>query len=84
MKFEIRCASWYGVKEESDPPPCKNAVFSQEIIPASKEYGTDAYVETKWFVEVNTLEELLAIAKETEHDLIIDSELIIIYDAYVE
>lgn len=37
-----------------------------------------------WFVDIDTLEDLMALKKEVCHDLIVGSKEILIYDDYVE
>lgn len=71
MKFNIESLKY----RNSSAPPCKNAVFDHE--------GSDAYF-SRWFIEINTLEELLEIVKETTYDLIVNADTITIYDDYAE
>jgi len=96
MLFAIRKASWYGAadKEEENNPPCEKAEFSSIAVPESTHptgMKIRAYVDTKWVINIESLEDLLAIMEETGEDLIIrDGETkvndysIIIYDGYVE
>ena len=37
-----------------------------------------------WYVEINTLEELMALEKEVNSSLVVDAAEIIIYDGYLE
>ena len=46
--------------------------------------GNGFYRFAKWEIEINSLEDLLSLMKETENELIISEDRIIIYDDYVE
>lgn len=39
---------------------------------------------SKWYVDINTIKELIALEEETHNSLIIDNGEIVIYDDYVE
>lgn len=44
----------------------------------------DGYPERRWFIEINTIEELMALIEREERDLIVGRDSITIYDDYVE
>jgi hypothetical protein len=71
MKFKIsRASSW-----SNENPPTPAAIFIRK-----EEWG-----DSTWEIEINSMEELMALISK-EGDLIIsgDNPNIIIYDAYVE
>ena len=80
MLFKITKASYFTnewtfkerFKEENKP--CKNAVL--------KTYGNGV---EEWTVEINTLEDLLALRKEVNEELVIGlNDTITIYDDFIE
>ena len=80
MKFQIYRASHAGINSNKDyqGPEIKRA-YKETQIPYE---GADEVVG--WYVDINTLEELMALNAETGCDLIINSEDIWIYDDYME
>ena len=73
MKFRIAKASEYCVFKE-DSKPCEKAFIH--------EYPTG---EKVWMVEINTLEELMALRQEVNEELIIGlNNWITVYDDFVE
>jgi hypothetical protein len=68
MQFTIRT-----VAGPNNSPPCSRAFETAR---------EGQYIV--WAVEINTLEELLAIVDEVDNQLVIDRELIIVYDGYLE
>lgn len=96
MTFEIiRTSTLY-----KKVPPCKNAYAKDVLVFIKRNYirdeqGNRIMQETplfdkRWFVDINTLEELIAIREEVENPLIIDHDdelnrdVIEIYDSYRE
>lgn len=80
MKFRIEKASYYTTEWEfnkrfnKDRKPCKNAVLKKD------EYGIKA-----WWIEINSLEELLELRKEVNEELIIGlNGVITIYNDFIE
>lgn len=73
MKFVIYKAS---DGFNSYPKPCEKAYL--------KPTGNGFYQFAKWEVEINSLEDLLSLMKETDNELILSEDRIIIYDDYVE
>ena len=70
MKFEINRASL----NDFDKKPAKNAVYVRQ-----KDEWTNP-----WFIEINTIEELLNLIKDEECEIIVYNDAITIYDYYVE
>lgn len=91
MFFIIDRTSDYGFRKSD--PPCKNAVVKTKTskaclsIPFEKrEMETVEKIEEVpyWAVEINTLEDLMALRKEVDAALIIFDDSIEIYDDYRE
>jgi hypothetical protein len=69
MKFVLWRASGY----RNPGKPCKNAYEEKNI------YGA-----LLWYIDINSMEELIALIKEVDDKLIVSDEDITIYDDYVE
>lgn len=80
-----------------DKPPCKNAYIKETVIcipvlrfENGKPIKGDPIIRKRWFVDINTLEELIALREEVENPLIVDhddemnKDTIEIYDDYRE
>lgn len=89
MIFNIYRTSNFAVSE--DKPPCDKA-FIKEF---ERHVGADKIQDRDWFIELNTLEDLLNLKEETGEDVIISDSLlrynninveysIEIYDSYRE
>ena len=76
MIFRITKTSSY--LHIDQPKPCKNAKKIVEIDPVGR------FEKVRWEIEINTLEELLDLLKEADHELIISDGYIEIYDDYRE
>ena len=76
MIFRITKTSSY--LHIDQPKPCKNAKKIVEIDPVGN------FEKVRWEIEINTLEELLDLLKEADHELIISDGYIEIYDDYRE
>lgn len=96
MKFELRAASFGGkFKKTVRLPDGKYDVLKVSFKDIK---SVHVYLETEvreclngyqreintWFVDINTLEDLMALKEEVGHKLIIGSKEIVIYDNYVE
>ena len=80
MKFKIMRASHTVIDDEINypGPDVKNA-YKEVRIPYE---GSDEV--TDWYVDVNTLEELIELRKEVGYDLIFNEDEIWICDDYME
>lgn len=71
MRFEIERAD-YGWRRDRSSPPVDGAMQDEP---------------KKWFIEINTAEELMALVKRVERDVIVDffdRPCLTIHDDYVE
>lgn len=80
MKFEIKRASHTIIDDMPDylGPDVKNA-YKEVIVPY---VGSEGYAG--WFIEIRTLEELIALQEEVGKDLIFNNHSVWIYDDYME
>lgn len=70
MKFIVtRTSQW------DDEKPCENAKLDNEV---------DLFGNKQWYIEINTIEELMAFKREVGVSIIIGSNSIEIYDGYRE
>ena len=70
MKFIVtRTSQWDNEK------PCKNAKLDYEV---------NLWGDKQWYIEINTIEELMAFKREVGVPIIIGSNSIEIYDGYRE
>jgi hypothetical protein len=69
MRFAISRASTPWSRPATEPP-VQAAAFDPE--------------EAKWFVAIPTLDDLIALIRETGHDLIVEESAITIYDGNIE
>lgn len=95
MKFELRSAySSYqctashtvnGRRENHDLhfKDIKSVKSYKEIKEYENFYG-DKQVHDIWYVEINTLEELMALQEEVGCELVVGDDEIVIYDGYLE
>lgn len=69
MKFTVtRTSQWDNEK------PCERAKFDE----------VDIWGDKRWYIEINTIEELMAFKREVGVPIIIGSDSIEIYDGYRE
>ena len=80
MKFRIEKASYYTTEWEfnkrfnKESKPCRNTVLEKD------DYGIKS-----WTVEIDSLEDLMALRKEVNEELIIGlNGVITIYDDFIE
>lgn len=72
MKFKIsRASDWNRVKAPVEEAVCINPTETRKY-------------RKHWEIEINTLEELIALSDREDTQLIIDKENITVYDDYVE
>jgi hypothetical protein len=77
MIFDLRCSMFFYGTE----PPVKNAIFVG-IEGEESKIGPDV---SHWKIEINTIEELIALRDEVKEDLVVTKQnSIIIYDGYLE
>lgn len=96
MKFELRAASFDDeFKKTVRLPDGKYDILKVKFKDIK---SVHVYLETEvreclngyqqeintWFVDINTLEDLMALKEEVDHDLIVGIKEIVIYDDYVE
>lgn len=74
MKFKISRVSDWGGKEK----PCEKAKLVKPYNPQ------EPFEQGEWEIEINTLEELIALSDETNHALIVTDKEIEIYDDWRE
>lgn len=70
-----------------------SADYSLEILKVFTTYQETSEYQTllgeskeisQWYVDINTIEDLVALENETHHSLIVNNGEIVIYDDYVE
>lgn len=79
MRFEITRASISAFAEDN-PKPCEEAY----AVPVENDDYLREYI---WYVDINTLEELIAFNNKCEHSLVFDARFdpdIKIYDDYLD
>ena len=74
MKFVIETAS------VSDSRPCKKAYM--ETI--NRTVNKRTFTIERYYVDINTLEELMELIEEIDEDVIVNKERILIYDSWLE
>ena len=74
MRFQISRTSQF---INSETAPHERAVSEQKTYP-------NGNVCTEWFIEINSLEELIAFAKEVRYELVVTENSIEIYDDWRE
>ena len=80
MKFEIIRASHTAINDEPGyPGPDVKKAYKEITIPYE---GSDEVVD--WYININTLDELVALNEEVGHDLIFSAGQIRIHDDYME
>lgn len=81
MVFEIERASDYSRFYHDPNPmlPTKNSFVTEE-----QHYPDEGWHGYKYGIEINTLEDLLALCEETGKSIIFNPRHITIYDDYVE
>lgn len=96
MKFELRAVSFEDEFRKTVRLPDGKYDISKVKFKDIK--SVHVYLETEvreclngyrqeintWFVDINTLEDLMALKEEVGHDLIVGIKEIVIYDDYVE
>lgn len=96
MKFELTAASRNGCCRVSRR--LSNGKYDISLLHFKDIKSVNVYSETSvyetlrgekheistWYVDINTLEDLMNLENEVCHDLIVGSEEILIYDDYVE
>ena len=80
--FKIRRASDYGDENKPSENAEQRPVEYPNYDGGMNLIGTRT--ELQWFIRIDTLEELIALSKETGQDLVFDEDSIIIYDSYLE
>jgi len=81
MRFRVFCSSWFMRRHHPDAPV--DGAIQGEL--ADEGYDRDSYA---WYVDLATLDDLIALRKSVRRELIIDVEggepTIEIYDNYRE
>ena len=95
-RFELRAASnsegcRYYTRLPNGKYEYRKVLFkdikSVHVYQETSEYvyiDVEKYQLSKWYVDINTIEDLISLEEETHNGLIIDNGEIVIYDDYVE